>query len=69
MIQQAQNKRLTTEFLRGDSVSKIFDFKKESASARVVDPLIKNPSGLFRVELSYFYKPADNILNIFIHVP
>jgi hypothetical protein len=34
---------------------------------RGLEPLIKNPS--YQIEMSYLYKPEDNILNIFIHVP
>ena len=68
-IQQAQNNRLSTELLRGDTINKIYDFVVSSASARGLEPLIKNPSDLYQVEVSYFFKPAENMLNIFIHVP
>jgi hypothetical protein len=61
-IQQAQNSRLPTLFLRGDTVNNNFVFIRESASARGLDPLIKNPSYLFKVDVFYFYKPAKNIL-------
>ena len=68
-IQQAQNSRLSTELLRGDTINKIYSFVLKSASTRGLEPLIKNPSDLYQVEVSYFYKPAENMLNIFVHVP
>jgi hypothetical protein len=52
--------------LQGD---KIFKFIQNSSSERGLKPLIKNPSDLFQVEVPYFYKPAENMLNIFVHVP
>jgi hypothetical protein len=50
-------------------VNKIFDFIKTSASAKGLEPLIKNPSDLYQTEVSCFFKLSENILNIFIHVP
>jgi hypothetical protein len=63
-IQQVQNKRLSTEHLKGDTINKIFKFIQDSACARGLEP-----SDLFQVEVSYFYKAAENMLNSFVHVP
>ena len=46
-IQQAQNNRLSTELLRGDTINNIYDFVIKSANARGLEPLIKNPSDLY----------------------
>jgi hypothetical protein len=54
--------------MRGETVSKIFDYIKESVKAKCIKLLIKTPSDLYQMELSYFYKPDENIMNIFIHV-
>jgi hypothetical protein len=51
---KSQNKRLSAEFLRGETVNKIFEFNKTSASAKGLDLLINNPSDLFQTAFSYF---------------
>jgi hypothetical protein len=68
-IQQVQNNRLSTKLLRGDTIYKIFNFIQNSANRRGLESLIKNPPDLFQVEVSYFYKRAENMLNVFVHVP
>jgi aspartate 1-decarboxylase len=61
-IHQAQNNsRLSTELLRGDTVSKIFDFLTKSTSAKGLNLLISNKSDMYQTELSYFCKPNENI--------
>jgi hypothetical protein len=67
-IQHEQSNRLSTELLRGNTKF-CFGFVVQSANIRGLEPLIKNPSDLFQVEVSYFYKPAENMLNIFVNVP
>ena len=68
-IQQAQNNWLSKELLKGDTINKIFKFIVISVSNRGLEPLIKNLLYIIQVEVSYFYKPAENMLNIFIFVP
>jgi hypothetical protein len=53
---------LTAELLKGNTMNKLFEFVVKSASVRGFEPLIKNPSDLFQVDLSYFYKAAENML-------
>ena len=60
-IHQAQNNRLSTELLRGDTGNKINEFVQNSAIFRGIEPLFKNPLNLYQIEVSYFYKPAENI--------
>jgi hypothetical protein len=63
-IQQVQNNMLSTELLKGDTLNKIFKFIQNRASERGLELLFKNPSDLFQVESPYFYKLAQNMLNI-----
>jgi hypothetical protein len=35
-----------------------------SANARRLKPLVQNPSDLYKIEVSYYFKPEDNMLNI-----
>ncbi len=68
-VQQVQNNMLSKEFLMGNTIKFFFEFFQKIASDRGLEPLIKIPSDLFQVEMSYLYRPAKNMLNIFIHIP
>ena len=68
-IQQAQDHKLSPELLQVKTINKIFEIIQKSASKRGMNPLIKNPSDLYHMEVSYFFNPEDNIFNIFVHVP
>ncbi len=52
-IQQFQNNRLSTELLKEDTINKTFYFIQDWAIERGLEPLIKNPSDLFQVEVSF----------------
>jgi hypothetical protein len=53
-IQQAHSNRLFTQLLKGDTINKIFEFIQKSASDGGLEPLIKKPSDLYQVKVSYF---------------
>jgi hypothetical protein len=54
--------------LVGETVNKIFDFVQASAIAREL-AFNQEPYDLNQIEVSYFFKPEDNMLNTFICVP
>jgi hypothetical protein len=68
-IQQTQNNRLSTKLLRGETVNKFFCYIIESAFAKGMDLLIKNPLIYTRQNCLISIKPDENMLNIFIYVP
>jgi hypothetical protein len=67
-IQQAQYHRFSTEVLKGDTINKFFYFIQNSTSDRGLEPLVKHPTDRFQVEVSYFYKRAENMQNVFVHL-
>ncbi len=68
-IQQLQVKRLSPDFLQGDTILKLFRHLQNIAHNGNMDLLISAPSDLFQIDVSYFYKSHQNELNIFLHVP
>ena len=68
-IQQAQNHKLSTELLSGETITKIYEFIQTTAKDRGLQPLIYTTSDLFQIEMSYFYQANDKTLNLFLHVP
>jgi hypothetical protein len=57
---------LLSELLIGDTINRIYDFVINRANDRGLETLIKNPSDLYQVEVSF--KPAENILKFFLYV-
>ena len=68
-IQQLQLKRLSPNFLQGETINKLFLHLQQKAHANNMDLLINAPSDLFQIDVSYFYKSHNMELNIFIHAP
>ena len=68
-VQQAQQNRLSTSLLEGKTINKMFKFVQTAAENQGMQLMINKPVDLFQIELSYFYRPEDKILNLFLHVP
>ena len=68
-IQEAQHSRLSTQLLQGETVNKMYHFLDQAAKTKGMELLITKSVDLFQIELSYFYREEDQILNLFLHVP
>ena len=68
-VEQAQNNKLSTQLLQGQTINKMFNFLEKAAASKGMQLMIKKATDLFQTELSYFYKPLDKVLNLFLHVP
>ena len=68
-VQQAQINRLSTSLLQGHTINKMFEFLGKAAESRGMKLMIQKPVDLFQIEMSYFYRPQDKKLNLFLHVP
>ena len=62
-VQQLQVHRLSTNLFRGSTIVAIFKEMQQKADKNNMELLINSPSDLFKVEVSYFYKP-DTKTNI-----
>jgi hypothetical protein len=51
-IQQTQNNRLSTDFLRGETVNIMFYFGQASGIAKGLEPLMNNLFDLYQIEVS-----------------
>ena len=63
-IQQAQHHKLSHELLQIKTINKIFEIVQNCASVKGMNPLIKNPSDLSHMEVSYLFNPKDKNFNI-----
>ena len=68
-IQQVQMNRLSTNFLQGSTINKIYNHLLKTASSQNMELLISRPSDLFQIDVSYYYKSHSQELNIFLHTP
>lgn len=67
VIQQAQHRRLSVDFLNATSLARLFTRLQRQAEAAGCKLIPEHPSDLFQLEMSYFYE-APRILMI-LHVP
>jgi hypothetical protein len=67
VTQIAQNHRLAVDYLPAEQLPKLFDKLKGQATAIDHKLVIKQPSDLFQLELSYFYDGIS--LQMLLHVP
>ena len=68
-VQQLQIHRLSTNLLRGSTVTAIFKEMQHKADFNKMELLLNSPADLFKIEVSYFYKPETQEINMFLHVP
>ena len=68
-VQQLQIHRLSTNLLRGSTVTAIYKEMQNKADTNKMELLLNSPADLFKIEVSYFYKPQTQEINMFLHVP
>jgi hypothetical protein len=68
-IEQLQIKRLSPNFLQGQTIIKLYKHLLLKAQNGNMELLILAPSDLFQIDVSYFYKLSTIELNIFLHLP
>ena len=68
-ITQLQIQRLSPLLLEGSTIVKIFQYLQNLAKSKNMDLLISQSSDLFQIDVTYYFNPSSNELNIFIHAP
>jgi hypothetical protein len=67
-IQDLQVKWVSPNFLQGSTVVKLYKHLQHKAQNGNTNLLILEPSDLFQIDVSYFYKSSTKELNILLHV-
>ena len=68
-ITQLQIQRLSPLLLEGSTIVKIFQYLQNLATSKNMELLISQSSDLFQIDVTYYFNPSSNELNIFIHAP
>ncbi|MGV0982827.1 MAG: hypothetical protein ACOYB0_10750, partial [Polynucleobacter sp.] len=67
VLQIAQLRRLALEFLSSDQIQELYDTLVRHAKQTDTELLIRNPTDVFQVEMSYFFDGSD--ITLLLHIP
>ncbi|MGV0982875.1 MAG: hypothetical protein ACOYB0_11060, partial [Polynucleobacter sp.] len=67
VLQIAQLRRLALEFLSSDQIQELYETLVRHAKQTNTELLIRNPTDVFQVEMSYFFDGSD--ITLLLHIP
>lgn len=67
VLQQAQHRRLALDFLTARQITQLHDSLLAASKQAGADLIIKNPTDIFQLEMSYFFD--GNQITLLLHVP